>query len=94
MKKENIAKYVYFFVKGKDLNAMNTGSAVPSMTTEILNALEVIIPSDEYLDKFETIVSPLFNQIKQCIIENKNLSAIRDVLLQKLMNGEIFVNFQ
>ena len=91
MKKENIAKYVYFFVKGKDLNAMNAGSAVPSMTTEILNAIEVVIPSDEYLEKFENIVSPMFKQIKQCIIENENLASIRDTLLQKLMNGEIEV---
>ena len=89
MKKENIAKYVYFFVKGKDLNSMNAGSAVPSMTTEILNAIEVVIPSDEYLEKFENIVSPMFKQIKQCIIENENLASIRDTLLQKLMNGEI-----
>ena len=91
MKKENIAKYVYFFVKGKDLNAMNAGSAVPSMTTEILNAIEVVIPSDEYLEKFENIVSPMFKQIKQCIIENENLASIRDTLLPKLMNGEISI---
>lgn len=92
MKKENIAKYVYFFVKGKDLNSMNAGSAVPSMTTEILNAIEVVIPSDEYLEKFENIVSPMFKQIKQCIIENENLASIRDTLLPKLMNGEIETN--
>ena len=92
MKKENIAKYVYFFVKGKDLNSMNAGSAVPSMTTEILNAIEVVIPSDEYLEKFENIVSPMFKQIKQCIIENENLASIRDTLLPKLMNGEITVD--
>ena len=91
MKKENIAKYVYFFIKGKDLNSMNAGSAVPSMTTEILNAIEVVIPSDEYLEKFENIVSPMFKQIKQCIIENENLTCIRDTLLPKLMNGEIKV---
>ena len=92
MKKENIAKYVYFFVKGKDLNSMNAGSAVPSMTTEILNAIEVVIPSDEYLKKFENIVSPMFKQIKQCITENENLASIRDTLLPKLMNGEIETN--
>ena len=83
MKKENIAK---------DLNSMNAGSAVPSMTTEILNAIEVVIPSDEYLEKFENIVSPMFKQIKQCIIENENLASIRDTLLPKLMNGEIETN--
>ena len=92
MKKENITKYVYFFVKGKDLNSMNAGSAVPSMTTEILNAIEVVIPSDEYLEKFENIVSPMFKQIKQCIIENENLASVRDTLLPKLMNGEIEVD--
>lgn len=91
MKKENIAKYVYFFVKGKDLNAMNAGSAVPSMTTEILNAMEVIIPSDEWLAKFEMICYPIFKQIKQCIIENQNLAQIRDTLLPKLMSSELDV---
>ena len=89
MKKENIAKYVYFFIIGKDLNAMNAGSAVPSMTTEILNALEVVIPSNEYLEKFESVVSPLLNEMKHCIMENENLTSIRDALLPKLMNGEI-----
>ena len=89
MTKENLAKFVYFFVKGKDLNSMNAGSAVPSMTTEILNAIEVVIPSDEYLEKFENIVSPMFKQIKQCIIENENLASLRDTLLPKLMSGEI-----
>ncbi len=91
MKKENVAKYVYFFVKGKDLNSMNAGSAVPSMTTEILNAMEVVIPSDEWLAKFEMICSPIFKQIKQFIMENENLASIRDTLLPKLMNGEIEV---
>lgn len=91
MKEENIAKFVYFFVKSKDLEAMNAGSAVPSMTTEILNALELVIPSNEYLEKFETVVSPMFRQIKHCEIENKKLSNLRDTLLPKLMNGEIEV---
>lgn len=91
MTKENLAKFVYFFVKGKDLISMNAGSAVPSMTTEILNAMEVVIPNEEWLLKFETIVSPMFKQIKQCVIENQNLASLRDTLLPKLMSGEIDV---
>lgn len=91
MTKENLAKFVYFFVKGKDLISMNAGSAVPSMTTEILNAMEVVIPNEEWLLKFETIVSPMFKQIKQCVIENQNLASLRDTLLPKLVSGEIDV---
>ena len=92
MKKENIAKYVYFFVKNKDLNAMNAGSAVPSMTTEILNAMEVIIPDDNQFEKFATLASPMFKQMKQYIMENKKLISLRDTLLPKLMNDEIEVD--
>ena len=47
MKQTNVAKFVYHFVKSKDLASMNAGSAVPSMTTAILNALELRIPSAE-----------------------------------------------
>ena len=38
MLRPNIAKFVYHFVKSKDLVSLNAGSAVPSMTTNILNA--------------------------------------------------------
>lgn len=92
MKKKNVAKFVYFFVKSKDLNAMNSGSAVPSMTTEILNAMEVVIPDDKQFEKFNILVSPMFKQIKRCTMENENLSCIRDTLLPKLMSGEIDVD--
>lgn len=92
MKKKNVAKFVYFFVKSKDLNAMNSGSAVPSMTTEILNAMEAVIPDDKQFEKFNILVSPMFKQIKRCTMENENLSCIRDTLLPKLMSGEIDVD--
>ena len=92
MKKKNVAKFVYFFVKSKDLNAMNSGSAVPSMTTEILNAMEVVIPDDKQFEKFNILVSPMFKQIKRCTMENENLSCIRDTLLPKLMSGELDVD--
>ena len=94
MKKENIAKYVYFFVKGKDLNSMNAGSAVPSMTTEILNAMEVVIPDDKQLEKFDALVLPMFKQMKQNIIENEKLVSLRDTLLPKLINGEIHIDIK
>ena len=58
MKRPNVAKYVYHFVKSKDLASLNAGSAVPSMTTDILNAMELLIPDADSLSKFESIVAP------------------------------------
>ena len=45
MKLPNIGIFVYFFVKSFDMYSMNIGAAVPSMTTSILNAINILIPS-------------------------------------------------
>ena len=91
MNRSNIAKFVYFFVRSKNLASMNAGSAVPSMTTEILNALPIIVPTDEELDKFEKVASALFEQIQHNLRENTYLATMRDTLLPRLMSGELSV---
>lgn len=92
MKYSNVAKFVYFFVKAKDLLSMNTGSAVPSMTTDILNKLPVVIPPKSILGQFNEVLSPLFYQMESNLKENNVLSKLRDALLPKLMSGEIRVS--
>ena len=92
MKLPNVAKYVYHLVKAKDLASMNTGSAVPSMTTDILNSMEVTIPSASTLDRFETLVSPMYRAMKENTDQSVKLSELRDTLLPKLMSGEIDVS--
>ena len=92
MKLANVAKFVYHFVKEKELDSMNAGSAVPSMTTDILYAMELRIPSDDVLAKFEDLVSPLYKAISDNRVENKKLAEVRDTLLPKLMTGELDVS--
>ncbi|MEI6578449.1 MAG: restriction endonuclease subunit S, partial [Eubacteriales bacterium] len=91
MRTLNVAKFVYFYMKDKDLASMNAGSAVPSMTTDILYNLVIVIPPDEVTKRFDVLVSPLFTKIKANQIENKTLTLLRDILLPKLMSGEIRV---
>lgn len=92
MKQTNVAKFVYHFVKSKDLASMNAGSAVPSMTTAILNALELRIPSAEALLQFENSVAPMYEMMKKNEDQSRKLSELRDALLPKLMSGEIDVS--
>lgn len=89
MRFPNIAKFVYHFVKSKDLASMNAGSAVPSMTTDILNAMELSIPDTNTLAKFESLVAPMYLMTEEHNKQSKKLSTIRDTLLPKLMAGEI-----
>ena len=88
----NIAKFVYHFVKSKDLASLNAGSAVPSMTTNILNAMQLYIPDEKTLDKFENIVSPMYSAMQENTKESKILANTRDTLLPKLMSGELDVS--
>lgn len=91
MKKTNLAKFIYLFMKVQDLASMNVGSAVPSMTTDILNNLAVINPPDIVLNKFEFLVSPLFEKMESNEKQIQTLEKLRDTLLSKLMSGEVRV---
>lgn len=88
----NIALYVYILLSKKDLASMNAGSAVPSMTTDILNNMQIIIPNEDVLEHFNLLVSAYYAQIKHNEQESLRLATLRDTLLPKLMSGQIKVN--
>ncbi len=92
MKIPNLAKFIFYFVKGLDLASMNVGSAVPSMTTEVLNNLPIDIPSNAVLEHFEKTLAPLYKKMNSNQTQIRTLTALRDTLLPKLMSGEVRVN--
>ena len=85
MKQPHTAVFVYFFVKAFDMYSMNIGAAVPSMTTKILDAMDVVIPDKETLEKFDKPTKTYFNKIKTLQGQNERLKTARDLLLPKLM---------
>ena len=92
MKQPNIAKFVFHFVKSKDLASLNAGSAVPSMTTDILNAMELYLPDAKALSYFESLVTPMYLIVQHNTEESKKLENLRNALLPKLMSGELDVS--
>ena len=92
MLRPNVAKFVYHFLKNKDLASLNAGSAVPSMTTNILNAMQLHIPDDKTLKQFEDVVSPMYKAIQENNQQSAILASLRDILLPKLMSGELDVS--
>ena len=88
MKQPHTAVFVYFFVKAFDMYSMNIGAAVPSMTTKILDAMDVVIPDKETLEKFDKQAKVCFDKIKTLQRQNEQLRKARDLLLPKLMSGE------
>jgi len=91
MKQPHTAVFVYFFVKAFDMYSMNIGAAVPSMTAKILDAMDVVIPDKETLEKFDKCAKTYFNKIKTLQGQNERLKTARNLLLPKLMSGEVEV---
>lgn len=89
MRTRNIAKFIYLFLNRIDLKSMNVGSAVPSMTTNILNNMKIIKPPSQILEQFDSLIAPMFQMIKHNKEENKTLEDTRDALLPKLLSGDL-----
>ena len=92
MKLPNVAKFVFHFVKSKDLASLNAGSAVPSMTTDILKVMELSIPDADTFIKFEDTVAPMYKSMHQNTQESSKLAELRDSLLPRLISGELDVS--
>ncbi len=85
-------RYAYLFLKTLDLSAMNVGSAVPSLTTQVLNQIPLILPSDEIVLKFDEAVNTFYKKLEENIKQIHTLTKTRDELLPRLMSGEVRVN--
>lgn len=86
--------FSYFFLKTLDLEALNAGSAVPSLNRNDVHSLPTKIPKKQKIEDFEKIVQPLFEKKNENISQIRTLTQLRDTLLPKLMSGEITVSEQ
>lgn len=68
----------------------STGSRQRTTPSDTLS-YELILPSEDDLAEFQSLVSPMYAQIRINAIENDRLKRLRDSLLPKLMSGEIDV---
>jgi len=80
---------LFYLLKTLNLASMNVGSAVPSLTTEVLNKIDILIPENSTLVEFEKITSTLYFKMEENKIQIQSLTQTRDTLLPKLMSGKI-----
>lgn len=93
-------KFEYIFYLGlwcisheHDFEMLATGSTGQTdLPRERLKKMQILLPNDNILIEFSNIIKPICDMMIRNQQENKNLSAIRDTLLPKLMNGEIDVS--
>lgn len=91
--KPKINEYLYCYLKNFNFQTMgSTSSIATAVNSKIIKGMPFVVPTAEELEKFHSISAPLFTMIKSNQQESKYLGELRDVLLPKLMSGEIDVS--
>jgi type I restriction enzyme S subunit len=70
---------------------LNANTAQPGISQEKLKGLRFLLPSERLTRAFNNAVEAQVKQIFALALMNRKLSAARDLLLPRLMSGEIAV---
>ena len=80
---------LYLLFSLTNVRSIVTGAVQPKISQANLNNVSVVIPSKAELSTFNSIVQPIFSQIRNLRAESDRLPSTRDILLPRLMSGEI-----
>lgn len=86
--------FLYFLLKWllPTIERMASGSTFKEISGAGMKSVPVVIPDNKTIKQFNDFCNPFFQQQKILESENIRLSNARDVLLPKLMTGEIDVS--
>ena len=84
-------EYLYLLLKNTKVSHIVTGAVQPKINQKNLNSIRCVIPSDDILEKFNSMIKSKYEYRIKNEDENKVLREIRDTVLTKLMSGEIRV---
>lgn len=87
--------YIYLLMQtlSETINKLGqSGSTIVNLNKTQFGKIQVVIPSLNIMQEFDSLCSPLFETILSNQKETIKLSELRDTLLPKLMSGEIDVS--
>lgn len=83
--------YLFFNNITKEMTNISFGAAQQNLSQEVIKAYIVKFPNKKTIVDFSYKVKPIFEQIKNLLFRNNTLKQTRDLLLPRLMSGEINV---
>jgi len=73
------------------LVSLALGSAQTNISQDTFRKVKILMPDEPRMNKFISIVEPIYEQIKNLQFQNQKLAQARDLLLPRLMSGAIEV---
>lgn len=88
--------YLYFYLDRPDITQkiinLNTNAAQPGINQAGVKSLPILLPPKELIELFDNKVEPLLGLLFNLAKKNQTLRKKRDLLLPKLISGEIDVS--
>ena len=85
--------FVIACISGADFVAYtdksSTGTKMPRTSWRIMSKYPVAVPPAAVADAFDGLVAPMLDRISANILESRTLARTRDLLLPRLMSGEL-----
>ena len=83
------SNYLYLFLKTLDFSTFgSTSSIAEAINSKIIKEIKILVPNDELITSFQSLINPVFQKIRLNTLEIQTLEKLRDTLLPKLMSGE------
>ena len=82
-------EYLFLALERYPIQGHITGAAQPKITQGNLNRIPVSVGPSDLMKKFQNLVSPLFGLRGQLEAANQRLVASRDVLLPRMISGDL-----
>lgn len=83
--------FLWYYFKTSNIDEIVTGAVQPKINQANLMSLPIYEYPTELIKGFQNVANPLWNKIKSNRQQIQNLAALRDILLPRLMSGEVKV---
>lgn len=81
--------YLEHYLRTLNLKEISSGSVQLQITIQNMSGVKLLTPNRETLSLYEINVKDIYETMYQNQIENEKLTKVRDLLLPKLLSGEI-----
>jgi type I restriction enzyme S subunit len=83
--------YAYYVLSSLDLKQFNSGAAVPTLNRNDIHGLDALIPPRTLQKTFQEVAGAMLQQTRTLELKTQNLRRTRDLLLPRLLSGQIDV---
>ena len=85
-------EFLYLRLERQPIRGYVTGAAQPKLTQSAINRIPLALPPCDVLRDFNALVQPIFQLRATLLRATSNLRTTRDLLLPKLISGELDVS--